>query len=85
MAEQRCEANALFIDTLREYKNALGVLDWVHKSVQSKEEQSFVEKQQVGEFADKLSKYANLFEEQALTDFVRLGNEEKALTQISNK
>jgi hypothetical protein len=44
LAEQRCEANALFVDTLREYKNALGVLDWVHKSVETKEEQSLIER-----------------------------------------
>jgi hypothetical protein len=68
---------------LREYKNALSVLDWVHKSVKDKETQSLVEKSSIGEYAEKLSKYANLFEEQALTDFVRLGNEEKGLAQLS--
>lgn len=62
LAEQRCEANSLFIDTLREYKNALSVLDWVRHDVQNKEG-AFVEKQKVGEYAEKLSKYANLFEE----------------------
>lgn len=59
LAEQRCEANSLFIDTLREYKNALSVLDWISKDVKTKEG-AFIEK---NDYAEKLSKYANLFEE----------------------
>jgi hypothetical protein len=59
---------------LREYKNALSVLEWVRNDVKSKEG-AFVEKQKVGEYAEKLSKYANLFEEQALSEFVKLGDE----------
>lgn len=43
LAEQRCEANSLFIDTLREYKNALSVLDWVRNDVKNKEG-AFIEK-----------------------------------------
>lgn len=30
MAEQRCEANSLFIDALRDYREALNVLEWVN-------------------------------------------------------
>lgn len=52
----------MFIDTLREYKNALSVLDWLRNDMKGKEG-SFVQKEKVGEYAEKLSKYANLFEE----------------------
>lgn len=48
-------------------------------------EGSFVQKEKVGEYAEKLSKYANLFEEQALSEFVKLGDEESALTQIRSR
>ncbi|CAD8208852.1 unnamed protein product [Paramecium octaurelia] len=80
LAEQRCEANALFIDTLREYKNALSVLDWVKSDAQSKQT-NLVEKSHVGDYAEKLSKYANLFEEQAVQDFVKLGDDETTFSQ----
>ncbi|CAK62661.1 unnamed protein product (macronuclear) [Paramecium tetraurelia] len=80
LAEQRCEANALFIDTLREYKNALSVLDWVKSDAQSKQT-NLVEKSHVGDYAEKLSKYANLFEEQAVQDFVKLGDDENTFSQ----
>ncbi|CAK67104.1 unnamed protein product (macronuclear) [Paramecium tetraurelia] len=80
LAEQRCEANALFIDTLREYKNALSVLDWVRSDAQSKQT-NLVEKSHVGDYAEKLSKYANLFEEQAVQDFVKLGDDETSFSQ----
>ncbi|CAD8156180.1 unnamed protein product [Paramecium pentaurelia] len=80
LAEQRCEANALFIDTLREYKNALSVLDWVRSDAQSKQS-TFVEKNHIGDYAEKLSKYANLFEEQAVQDFVKLGEEQNSFAQ----
>ncbi|CAD8065968.1 unnamed protein product [Paramecium primaurelia] len=80
LAEQRCEANALFIDTLREYKNALSVLDWVRSDAQSKQS-TFVEKSHIGDYAEKLSKYANLFEEQAVQDFVKLGEEQTSFAQ----
>ncbi|KAM3137557.1 hypothetical protein pb186bvf_010347 [Paramecium bursaria] len=83
LAEQRCEGNSLFIDTLREYKNAISVLDWVRSDAQNK--QSLVEKGKVGDYAEKLSKYANLFEEQALQDFVKLGEEEQAFTQMRQR
>ncbi len=66
----------MFIDTLREYKNALSVLDWVRNDAKNKEG-SFVEKGKVGEYAEKLSKYANLFEEQAISEFVKLGEDER--------
>lgn len=78
LAEQRCEANALFIDTLREYKNAMSVLDWIKSDAQNKQS-AFVEKR--GDYAEKLSKYANLFEEQAIQDFVKLGEEQTAFAQ----
>ncbi|CAD8099669.1 unnamed protein product [Paramecium primaurelia] len=80
LAEQRCEANALFIDTLREYKNALSVLDWVRSDAQSKQT-NLVEKNHIGDYAEKLSKYANLFEEQAVQDFVKLGDDESSFSQ----
>ncbi|CAK80627.1 unnamed protein product (macronuclear) [Paramecium tetraurelia] len=80
LAEQRCEANALFIDTLREYKNALSVLDWVRSDAQSKQS-TLIEKSHIGDYAEKLSKYANLFEEQAVQDFVKLGEEEVSFAQ----
>ncbi|CAD8056120.1 unnamed protein product [Paramecium primaurelia] len=80
LAEQRCEANALFIDTLREYKNALSVLDWVRSDAQSKQS-TLIEKNHIGDYAEKLSKYANLFEEQAVQDFVKLGEEEVSFAQ----
>ncbi|CAD8175309.1 unnamed protein product [Paramecium octaurelia] len=80
LAEQRCEANALFIDTLREYKNALSVLDWVRSDAQSKQS-TLIEKSHIGDYAEKLSKYANLFEEQAVQDFVKLGEEEASFAQ----
>lgn len=31
--EKRCEANSLFIDNLREYKEALSVLDWIKSDI----------------------------------------------------
>lgn len=83
LAEQRCEANSLFIDTLREYKNAISVLTWVQNSMKEKEGTSLVQKSEMGEYAEKLSKYANLFEQQAYTDFVKLGNEDKEFSQLS--
>jgi hypothetical protein len=55
----------------------------VRSDVRNKEG-AFVEKQKVGEYAEKLSKYANLFEEQAINDFVKLGDENKSLAQISS-
>ncbi|CAD8077605.1 unnamed protein product [Paramecium sonneborni] len=84
LAEQRCEANALFIDTLREYKNALSVLDWVRSDAQSKQS-TFVEKSHIGDYAEKLSKYANLFEEQAVQDFVKLGDQETSFAQTRSR
>ncbi|CAD8078313.1 unnamed protein product [Paramecium sonneborni] len=84
LAEQRCEANALFIDTLREYKNALSVLDWVRSDAKSKQS-TFVEKSHIGDYAEKLSKYANLFEEQAVQDFVKLGEEETQFAQTRSR
>ncbi|CAK92311.1 unnamed protein product (macronuclear) [Paramecium tetraurelia] len=84
LAEQRCEANALFIDTLREYKNALSVLDWVRSDAQSKQT-NLVEKSHVGDYAEKLSKYANLFEEQAVQDFVKLGDDEASFSQTRQR
>ncbi|CAD8105385.1 unnamed protein product [Paramecium primaurelia] len=84
LAEQRCEANALFIDTLREYKNALSVLDWVRSDAQSKQA-NLIEKSHVGDYAEKLSKYANLFEEQAVQDFVKLGDDETSFSQTRQR
>ncbi|CAD8112364.1 unnamed protein product [Paramecium primaurelia] len=84
LAEQRCEANALFIDTLREYKNALSVLDWVRSDAQSKQT-NLIEKNHVGDYAEKLSKYANLFEEQAVQDFVKLGDDETQFSQTRQR
>ncbi|CAD8182629.1 unnamed protein product [Paramecium octaurelia] len=84
LAEQRCEANALFIDTLREYKNALSVLDWVRSDAQSKYT-NLIEKSHVGDYAEKLSKYANLFEEQAVQDFVKLGDDEASFSQTRQR
>jgi len=52
------------------------VLDWVRNDAKNKEG-SFVEKGKVGEYAEKLSKYANLFEEQAISEFVKLGEDER--------
>ncbi|CAD8119873.1 unnamed protein product [Paramecium sonneborni] len=84
LAEQRCEANALFIDTLREYKNALSVLDWVRSDAQTKQT-NLVEKSHVGDYAEKLSKYANLFEEQAVQDFVNLGDDQNSFSQTRQR
>lgn len=56
----------------------MSVLEWIKSDATNKS--SFVEKSKSGEYAEKLSKYANLFEEQAVQEFVKLGEEQNAFT-----
>ncbi|KAM3140521.1 hypothetical protein pb186bvf_007333 [Paramecium bursaria] len=61
LAEQRCEANSLFIEALRDYREALNVLSWVQSDLEAKDSTQLLQKEEVEEFSQKLQAYTSLF------------------------
>jgi len=72
LAAGRCESNSIFVQTLREHTDAFEIIAWLRNDLNNWNvaQNSFV---QVSNIADKLKLYSHLFNEQALNEFLALG------------
>lgn len=82
LAMQRCESNALFIESLREHQEGLEVLEWLQQDLENLKSKGviFLEDDELGSFTDKLSGYSQIYEQEAIARFVKLGEEKLADT-----
>ncbi|CAD8143048.1 unnamed protein product [Paramecium octaurelia] len=83
LAEQRCEANSLFIDALRDYREALNVLEWVNGDLQLKEQNAFLQKEEAQEYTSKLSLYTNMIDHKEVFSQVEVSQEDQAAQVVS--
>jgi len=73
--DARCEANSIFIQTLREHQDAFEVIAFLREDLQNWQAgHSTQSLAQVHSVVDKLKIYSHLFEESALKEFVALGD-----------
>jgi len=73
LAAGRCESNAIFVQTLREHTDALAIIEWLRTDLNNWNVAANTELLQVNNIADKLKLYSHLFNEQALNEFLQLG------------
>ena len=77
LAAQRCEANALFIESLREHQEGVEVLDWLIQDLQNLKNNGviFLEDDEFQSYTEKLTGYSQIYEKEAIKKFVELGEE----------
>jgi hypothetical protein len=78
LADARCESNAIFVQTLREHSDAFEVIAFLRQDLANWQNTEDLKSQsslvQVSNIADKLKIYSHLFNENALKQFVQLGD-----------
>lgn len=77
LAYQRCESNALFIESLRENQEGMEVLEWLKQDLENLKSKGviFLEDNELSSYTDKLSGYSQIYEQEAIANFVKLGEE----------
>jgi chromosome segregation ATPase len=73
LAAGRCESNAIFVQTLREHNDAFEIIAWLRKDLANWNAAANAGFAQISNVADKLKLYSHLFNEQALNEFIQLG------------
>jgi len=84
LAAGRCESNAIFVQTLREHNDALEIIAWLRNDLNNWNVAANAGFAQINNVADKLKLYSHLFNEQALSEFLALG-EPKGWDQLTDQ
>jgi len=74
----RCESNAIFVQTLREHNDAFEVIAWLRADLANWQAAANLENEssfaQLTSVVDKLKAYSHLFNQNAINEFVQLGD-----------